>query len=88
MAEGVVTVSDVSRPAEVEVTLSDGAGNTVMSQRAALAVGDKTAHLALRTLLGDRPPEKLDWGLRLVRDGQTLNRYAVICSVGVGQGYS
>ncbi|NLF99998.1 MAG: hypothetical protein GX565_07595 [Lentisphaerae bacterium] len=72
MAEGVVTVSDASRPAEVEVTLSDGAGNTVMSQRAALAVGDKTAHLALRTLLGDRPPEKLDWGLRLVRDGQTL----------------
>ena len=71
-AEGVVTVADASRPAEVEVTLSDGAGNTVTSQRATLAAGDKTARLTLRTCLVDRPSEKLDWNLRLVRDGQTL----------------
>jgi len=71
-AEGVVVVDDASRPADVKVTLSDGAGNVVASQHATLAAGDKTARLMLRCHLGDRRPEKLDWKLHLIRDGQTL----------------
>ncbi|MFA7052548.1 MAG: beta-galactosidase [Kiritimatiellia bacterium] len=70
-AEGVVTVADASRPAVVEVTLSDGAGRTVVSQRAALAAGARSARMTLRARLSDPPPERLDMTLRLVRDGQT-----------------
>lgn len=76
-AEGVVTVADASRPARVEVELSDAAGGAAfMRHEAQLEAGTRAAFLSLRAELGARAPERLAFSVRLTRDGREVARHA------------
>ena len=83
-AEGVVTVTDVSRPASVEVELADAAGKTVARSQAPLAAGTRAAHLTLRMALGDAAPETLTLSTRLMPGG-TARHTATVNVVTAGR---
>ncbi len=71
-AEGIATVADASRPARLEVKLSDAAGNSVACRQARLAAGERAVFITLHADLGDRAPEKLTIAARLLRDDKSL----------------
>ena len=68
-ADGVVTVADPSRPARLEVVLSDGSGTAIAQRSAQLEAGTRSALVSLREALGDPAPERLTLDVRLTRDG-------------------
>ncbi len=74
-ADGVVTVADASRPALLDVTLTDASGQAFARQSARLDAGARAAFITMRAGLGDQAPESLKLEVRLTREGTVIASY-------------